>query len=225
MKRLLKKITPEFIKKPIRKKLAKTKIYDIFDSKQVIFIHIPKAAGTSIGKSLFGTGRTGHYSLNDYYKVNKKKARNYYKFTFVRNPYDRLVSAFFYLKQGGKNESDIEFSKENLSQIDSFEDFVLNWLTDERLYSWIHFYPQVYFTECNCSSLTIDFIGKLENIDKDVRTLSKMISQDIVIEHHNASSRKHYSEYFTEEMKEKVYDLYKEDFLAFDYEKDSIYNK
>lgn len=224
MKNILKRITPEVFKKPLRRWLAKKKIFKVFDESQVIFIHIPKAAGTSIGKSLFGTGRTGHYTIDDYYKVNKDKAKKYFKFTFVRNPYDRLVSAFFYLKQGGKNISDINFADENLSQIDTFEDFVMNWLSEKRVYSWIHFYPQTHFTESKFPGNEIDFIGKLENIEEDIKKLSEAIGTDIEIKHHNKSSRDNYLDYYTEEMLDKVHQLYKKDFQIYGYEKDRIYN-
>ena len=59
-----------------------------------IFVHIIKTGGTSIDK-LF-RGRTGHKFAKNYKKdVGNKKWNNYFKFTFVRNPWDKMVSQYF----------------------------------------------------------------------------------------------------------------------------------
>lgn len=63
-----------------------------------IFIHVPKVAGKAIAKSLLGAPNgTGHNKLK-YYERDKARFASYVKVAFVRNPWDRLVSAFFYLK-------------------------------------------------------------------------------------------------------------------------------
>ena len=62
--------------------------------------------------------------------------QSYFKFTFVRNPYDRLVSAFHYLKQGGMNEKDKAFKEQELSSFENFGDFVRNWITSENIWKY-----------------------------------------------------------------------------------------
>jgi hypothetical protein len=60
-----------------------------------IFIHIPKTAGASIALSLFNEPPR-HVHYRDFEIANPDKFRRYFKFAFVRNPWDRLVSSYFY---------------------------------------------------------------------------------------------------------------------------------
>ena len=62
-----------------------------FRKLQTIFVHIPKAAGISINKSLFNNLGGGHIPLINYQLIfPKEEFENYFKFTIVRNPWDRL---------------------------------------------------------------------------------------------------------------------------------------
>ncbi|WP_417698442.1 sulfotransferase family 2 domain-containing protein, partial [Psychromonas sp.] len=65
-----------------------------------IFIHIPKTAGTSILMTLIGKDSLkDHSNYYDFKRINSVKFKKYYKFCFVRNPYDRAVSLYEYLKK------------------------------------------------------------------------------------------------------------------------------
>ena len=69
------------------------------DSRKALFIHIPKAAGTSVSVALFGESQChGHLMAKRYRFVNKKKFDAYFKFTITRHPVSRFISAFNYLK-------------------------------------------------------------------------------------------------------------------------------
>ncbi|HSH75802.1 MAG TPA: sulfotransferase family 2 domain-containing protein, partial [Longimicrobiales bacterium] len=78
-----------------------------FDDRRCIFVHIPKCAGFSVARSLFGNLAGGHLTVRKYQMIYRRREfSEYFKFTFVRNPWDRVVSAFFFLKEGGVNEVD-----------------------------------------------------------------------------------------------------------------------
>ena len=75
-------------------------------SRQFVFVHIPKNAGTSISAVLmpFADGQSAALPDTTHETVPALLSRHpelagYFKFAFVRNPWERLVSLFFYAKQ------------------------------------------------------------------------------------------------------------------------------
>lgn len=71
------------------------------DEMGCIFVHIPKAAGTSVAHGLFGRG-VGHKSIYEYRKIFGADFQEYFKFAVVRNPFSRVVSAYESLRRGGE---------------------------------------------------------------------------------------------------------------------------
>ena len=63
--------------------------------RKVIFIHIPKTAGISIYNMMRYSGSQNHKTRLDY-------EEDYFSVRVVRNPWDRLVSAYSYVKNGGR---------------------------------------------------------------------------------------------------------------------------
>lgn len=192
------------------------------DKHKIIYIHIPKAAGNALIKSLFGVSATGHDPLSRYLANNDKKFREYYKFAVVRNPFDRLVSSFFYLKQGGIGFFDDDFSRKYLFDIQSFDHFVKK-LNDDvefrnAVMTWVHFIPQINFLSLNGTDLHIDKVVKLENLDKELNELCSQIGvPPVKIIRYNSSKRKNFKEYYTRELIEIVESLYQQDLKVLKY--------
>lgn len=193
--------------------------FEGFVKNNCIFIHIPKAAGLSLNYSLFNNKGGGHRFILDYSLIfSKSKFDNYYKFSFVRNPYDRLFSAFRFLKSGGISSYDKTWSVVNLSNVSSFEDFVLNWLSKDKLHSIIHFYPQYEFVCDINGEIIVDKIFYFETIDKDFNTLCSILGINNNLNFHNKTNS-NIKEFYSEKMKEKVFLLYQKDFELFNYSK------
>ena len=138
---------------------------------------------------------------------------NYFKFAFVRNPWDRFASCYFYLKAGGMNEAyDVRDRKIFLDQHDSFEDFILN-TNFNRLFAQQHFKPQSYYLDKE-----IDFIGRFENLQEDFNIVCDKIGvPQQHIPHKNKSDHKHYTEYYTNRTRGIVEEKYKKDIEYFGY--------
>lgn len=193
-----------------------------FDKYQCIFVHIPKAAGVSVLNSLFGNLGGGHKRLTDYQLIyDARTFDRYYKFTFVRNPWDRLYSAFNFLKSGGMNADDHDWAVQHLAEFDDFNDFVCQWLSIKNAYQGIHFIPQVEFLR-NCKGIIdIDFIGRFENLENDLITISDSLGiKEVTISHKNKTRgiAESYVTAYSEEARRVAAEVYKTDIEVFGYQ-------
>lgn len=89
--------------------------------------------------------------------IYKKDFNNYYKFTFVRNPWSRVVSFYHFITVIRKNYATIE----NISPLISFDNFVVNHLNIWDLK------PQYWWLTNGRDISSLDFIGKFENLQPD----------------------------------------------------------
>ena len=173
-----------------------------------IFIHIPRCAGVSICKSLFGGLAGGHLTIRDYqvaFSVNEFK--KFFKFTVVRNPWERIVSAFFFLKGGGMNDRDRMWAEKNLAQFNDFNVFVREWLNEETLMSYYHFRPQTHFF-CVGKTPLVDLIIRYENLSHDFGLVSKKIGRQVVLKRINKSNHLDYRRIYDDLSVEKIANLY-----------------
>jgi hypothetical protein len=117
----------------------------ISDSCKFIFIHIPKTGGNSLTeflkdlsthKIIYGDNHFGknksisimdkgidikHFPLILYKKFYADKFQEYFKFTIVRNPYDRIMSLFFWHKRKQAPLDEVIFKE------DEFKNFIINY--------------------------------------------------------------------------------------------------
>lgn len=214
---ILKKVIPL----ELRARLADLRgrgVYSGYPNKhKCIFIHIPKAAGTSVTNALFGPV-SRHVPYFEYERANPSKFTKYYKFTFVRNPWDRLLSAYIFLKKGGLNEMDRAWAEENLARFESFEQFVVEWVNEENVWSWAHFIPQYHFVCDKSGAMKMDFVGRQENIDKDFDVIKKQLGLEVELPVLNQTRVRSHHESYTEETREIVARVYARDIELFNYE-------
>lgn len=188
-----------------------------------IFFHIPKAAGLSVSKTLFGSLGPCHITYDWYVEhFGQHTVNAYYKFTFVRNPWDRLHSAYFFLKKGGINHEDKSFAEQYLSSIISFEDFVLNWLTEDKLDLYWHIMPQYKFitSSADCRKIMVDFLGRFENLEQDFNMVTNRIGfKNVKLENVNVNQQKltAYTKDYSKEMIDKVAEIYSRDIELLEY--------
>lgn len=191
-----------------------------FHQLKCIFIHIPKCAGMSVSEGLFG-GEVGHRPARWFELYDKERFQSYFKFTFVRNPWDRLVSAFFYLKQGGMTPQDKTWAGRHLARFDTFDAFVRS-LVDPKFrrvaLAWPHFAPQLdYIRDCS-GRICVDYCGRVESFSRDYDRVCSILGVPARVRDTNRSSHDEYYTYYTRESVEIVRDVYREDVAAFNYE-------
>jgi hypothetical protein len=195
-----------------------------YDQLRCIFVHIPKCAGLSVAEALF-RGRNTHTTIRQYQLVfTRREFDEYFKFAFVRNPWDRLVSAYHYLREGGCHEVDRRWAQANLSDYSDFDDFVRRWVNEKNVMRWIHFVPQSYFIhDPGSSQPRIDFIGHYENLQGDFSYITKRLGVVAELKDVNRTRkrRRDYRDYYTEATRRIVADVYGADIECLGYEFDN----
>lgn len=211
-----------------------------------IFIHIPKCAGCSLWESLckseycqyseprgpnsklslqskfgpaileyFGHGAGRMLKPFPYHDIYQ----DLFSFTFVRNPFDRLVSSFFFLKSGGHNQYNQEsYNKYMRTSSGTFKDFIMHKFNQESIDNVIHLKPQ-HFWIYKETNLCVDFVGKTETINSDISLLCEKLGVNLLdMNIANTSEHKHYSEYYNDETRQIVAERYAKDIEYFGYE-------
>jgi Sulfotransferase family len=203
-------------------------LYRSFDRLKCIFIHIPKTAGISICTNLFENFDPRHITVGDYQVIfSKENFDNYFKFTFVRNPWERLYSAYNFLKKGGINKNDKVWAEQNLYCFESFEDFVKKWVNKENIQSYIHFRPQYQFICLPFKNKPIlDFLGFYENLQEDFSHVQMKIlgKADKNLTHHNKTSsnpQSDYRDFYSDKTKRIIAEVYREDIRMLGYNFDN----
>ena len=177
----------------------------IIDEHKAIFVHIPKNAGTSI-EEYFGNGSvriqpSKHADIHEIKRKFKNSYNNYRKFTIIRNPYDKMVSWYFYLKRNlGENYKIIEFNE---------------WIKDPSKF-WHADDPISYLKPQHEWIDDTMVLIRYENLYKE---LNKFFNKKINLPITNKSNRNNFLEYYNKNSLDIIYNRYKEDFKKFNYEK------
>lgn len=171
------------------------------DDRKFIFLSIPKTGSRSIQDYLqnFGicTKRGWTPNHNNYKQVMKelgKERQEYFKFAFFRNPWSLLISIFFW----NRYKHGLPLNKKT----------VIEWL---NAYRGGDSYVSYLFDEEG--NIALDFIGKLENINKDLKIVCEKINIPVPekIFHtgkQNITGRVHYTAYYDIPLKERVQDMF-----------------
>jgi len=193
-----------------------------FIERKAIFVHLPKCAGISVAKALFGCPGGAHRTIRDYRIIfTDAEFRSFFKFTFVRNPWDRLVSAYFFLRDGGINEFDHRDADETVNKYQSFDDFVRKFFRTDDYYRFLHIKPQYTFlTMKNNGPILVDYVGRFETLDRDFEYITNKIGKSTDLKKHNVSKKReniNYQDFYDDETRQIVANAYARDISLFGY--------
>jgi hypothetical protein len=193
--------------------------------KRFLFVHIPKTAGNSIQsvlrdysedqvvalrKEQDGIERFGlrnpkykikkHSTLNEYYEaLGGDQFRDLYKFTCVRNPWDRMVSYYFTPTQSPETWSPKKF-RGIISKAVSVPDYLRLDIGEEEPFA------------------NVDYIMRFESLVDDFRAVCMAIGiSPPTLPQYNRSSREHYSKYYDDELREFVRTRFQAEIERFNY--------
>lgn len=189
-----------------------------------IFIHIPRCAGTSIETWLCGRdwwdveSRSKHLIASQARKLYAEWWSEYFKFSFVRDPFMRTLSLLKYGEHFGlRKEADrpIDFSAYNAvfgTEIVVEHDH--RFANRERLLTCSHRPGCVYG---NILDETLDFVGKFESLATDLAIVQGRIGFPQPFDLHVERSERSERQVLTREDRAWVAATYAGDFLQFGY--------
>jgi len=204
----------------------------ISDSHEFIFLRMRKVASTSMKTILLPlclprpAGRVAHLMSRamlewDYHKyvfrahddiraaqgrMPAEKFARYFKFAFVRNPWERLVSEYEFLLARPAHGRHARVKK-----LDSFKRFIQMQIPRNDAY-------QINMLCDKHGTLLMDFVGKLENLDSDWQTVCERIGMPYQsLQRKNATCHRQYQEYYDSESKELVSRHWSREIELFEY--------
>ena len=196
-----------------------------------LFVHIQKTAGSSLSRALRPhaddnpadrlskirsylklTSKNGptYFPIHSDWEYARKRIgseqyENMFKFSFVRNPWDRLVSNYHYILNRPSHGRHNKIKRlKNFAEYIDFE-IKRNKFSQSKL-----------ITDQN-GELKVDFVGKLENLSEDFQYVCDKIGIKYELPHINKSSHKKYQDLYNEETKEIVAKHWADEIKLFSY--------
>lgn len=201
---------------------------------KVIFIHIPKTGGSSVDTALgihgdnnrgsikpapeilfgvMGSKALQHLTALEIKKIVPQAVwQNYFKFAFVRNPYDRLISEYFWRQKLNKKFRKVGFKKFLLNFVAPAKNRPLKHFLDD------HYRDQYKFITDENEKIMVDFVGKFENFIDDFKKICQSAQLNIKLPHLNKTKHQSYQQYYNEETKKIAAQLCQKDLSIFNYQ-------
>lgn len=191
----------------------------------IVFIHVPKAAGTTINESLYGRFM-GHIRASDVERWGSPAARALPRFAILRNPWDRLLSAYRFVTRGGgiggPNAGRPRHARQyRTSAFETFERFVNDWLAvrDPRSLDPV-FQPQHLYVCDDGGRVIVDHLGRFEDLESTYAFLQSKVRGGVgAVGHSNRSGDPvDFRRFYTPSLVDTVARLYSDDIRRFGYE-------
>lgn len=150
----------------------------------------------------------GHISAEQIYPfLDADVWKNYFKFAFVRNPFDRFVSTCFFL-----NREDPGFANNAVR-------FMKDRIMRERFQKRVLVRPQYQQLCWANGELALDFVGRYESLQQSYDEICERIGlpgTELGVK--NSSKHSSYDSYYDADLRQRVANFYADDLRIFDYD-------
>ncbi len=206
--------------------------------RRYIFVHIPKTGGTSLALALEDRAMRDDILIGDTPKAKKRRGRlkglsaagrlwkhstladidgvvtageaeAFFVFTLVRNPWDRMVSYYHWLRAQSFDHAAVGLAKRH--------DFA-GFLQHPQTRAAVKSSPYGHYLRDATGADRGDLYLRLEHLDEDLDPIEAHLGFRLEVPHANASEREgDYRAYYTDALAETVADLCAEDIARFGY--------
>lgn len=195
-----------------------------FSDVGIVFVHVPKVAGASVNEVLYGR-LMGHFTIQQFRRWAPEDVGQLPTFSLVRNPWDRIVSAYRFVCTGrgvgGNVTAAIRHkSRYSGSAFSSFERFVFEWLAPRRteVLDGV-FRPQSLYLLDSDGKVALTHVGRLERMQETEQWLSETLCRKVLIPHNNRSGYDlSYRGSYTPKLIQAVSEIYADDINLFGYD-------
>ncbi|KAJ8020575.1 hypothetical protein HOLleu_40204 [Holothuria leucospilota] len=194
--------------------------WQMSDKHQIIYVHLPHTEGTSIINSNLFDDSAKIRNISD---LDKDRFKNYLKFSIVRHPCSRLISAWKYLTQGSADNGDKSWAARYLDKasLTSFNDFVMTTLYPGgpvRIGNQVHLRTQVSMLFDDKEQFRLDQLLVYERWNESMTKLGNILHKDTSkLLSSYTSSGKICKEMYTKSTWLKMARIYKMDFCVLGY--------
>ncbi len=179
-----------------------------------VFIHINKTGGTSISEAI-GLFRKRHLTAKEVIQMIGLDSWNRaYKFSIVRNPWDKVVSHYKYRERTNQTAMGTD-------KISFGEWVACTYGVEKNPFYYDNpkmFQSQVAWLRNEAGEIELDFIGRFENLAADFELIKKELSLLQKLPHLNKSEQRDYRHFYNVKTYSIVADWFAEDISYFRYE-------
>jgi hypothetical protein len=188
-------------------------------SRKFVFAHIPKTGGVSIAAALepYADGQaaahvnTTHETLPAFL-ARHPEAKDHFKFAFVRNPWDRLVSFYFFARDVLARALPQIQAVDGVSGMLRALDADAPWIRDLHIVR-----PQRDFLRGADGETVADFIGRFERLPEDFAAACRRTGIAAPLQKRNAFAHPAYAQCYDGWSRGFVAERYRQDIEEFDY--------
>ena len=209
----------------------------ISEKGKFIFVHIQKCAGNSVTRVLkknfpdtrYWHGKHGH-AINGIREIGQERWSEYTSYSFVRNPWDRLVS-WYSMIQGRRNR--VPFWKKRsatpfkspfwnhvVRDSHDFDSFLINCtdvIYENGCFKSFAFIQADYLSDED-GNIAVNFVGRFENLSNDVTKIFERLGIEVgKLPELNASKHDHYSNYYSQKTRDLIALRFQRDMDLFGY--------